>query len=81
MTTQSSLSPVSIGSLVKKILAIYPQLEVQDIVQAIRKATRVQESPNDGFGAREITDEALALEFAQAIFASKTKSIYTERIQ
>jgi hypothetical protein len=51
------LSAPSVGSLIKKITAINPDLGVQEIIQLVRQATRPDGS----------IDEALALELAQGL--------------
>lgn len=52
----------SVGSLTKKIMAINPDLNVQEIIWLIRQATRTQSGPD----AAETIDEGYALELAKA---------------
>lgn len=67
MDPQNVLSAPSVGSLVKKILAINSEFEIADIIQIIRQSTRMQKNFNDGFGAQETIDENKALELARSL--------------
>jgi hypothetical protein len=57
--------PASVGSLVKKIMAINPDLGVPDIIEIVREATR-REKDGSGFGSSDVVDEKKALELARA---------------
>ena len=56
----------SVGSLTKKIMAINPDLSVQEIIALIRHATRSSTQVGTGSSSGEIIDEARALELAKA---------------
>jgi hypothetical protein len=56
----------SVGHITKKILAINPDLGVNDIVALLRSCTYRQGIPGTDFGALEAVDEAKALELARA---------------
>ena len=64
MNPQNLLSAPSVGSLVKKILAVNPDLGVEEIIALVRKATRVEASI-------QTIDESLALELAKAFDAKR----------
>ena len=51
----------SVGSLIKKLLAVNPELSVQELAQIIRQATRTQHDPASDFGQVETVDESKAL--------------------
>jgi hypothetical protein len=57
----------SVGSVVKKIIAINPELNTSDIIDLIRQSVQVQAQPElaGEFAQAEIVDEAKALRLAQ----------------
>jgi hypothetical protein len=56
----------SVGSVVKKALAINPDLNTPEIIALIRQATRVQGGEKNDFATAEVIDEEFALELARA---------------
>ena len=56
----------SVGSLTKKIMAINPDLGVQDIIWIIRESTRAQGKEGGEYALAEIVDEQQALDLAKA---------------
>jgi hypothetical protein len=54
----------SVGSLVKKILAVNPNLSAQQIIGIIRQATRTQGKLANEYASAEVVDEKLAMELA-----------------
>ncbi len=58
----------SVGSVVKKIMAINPQLSAQDMIVLVKKATRTQGGGE--FASAEYIDEAEALRLARETLAS-----------
>lgn len=58
-----TLRPASVGSLVKKLLAINPSLTTLEIIGLVRQATRTHES-GEGLPF-ETVDEIKALELAR----------------
>lgn len=55
----------SVGGLIKKILAINPDLGVQEIVDLVRRATKIQGDVENVYASKEVVDENLALELAK----------------
>lgn len=60
------LQMTTVGGLIKKIVAINPNLNVAEISQIIRGATTVRKGGLDHAGDVEVVDEKLALAVAQA---------------
>jgi hypothetical protein len=56
----------SVGSLIKKILAINPELGVQEIIGLIRESTRIQNGMLGEYDSTELINEDQALELAKA---------------
>ena len=57
----------SVGSVVKKIIAINPELNTSDIIDLLRQSIQVQVQPElaGEFAQAEIVDEAKAIRLAQ----------------
>ncbi len=66
MKMNSVLHPTSIGGLTKKIMAINPDLSVQEIVWLIRQATRTRAEADNDYARSEVVDEEYALELTRA---------------
>jgi hypothetical protein len=70
-------SAPSVGSLVKKIVAAYPDLGAHEVIQVVRQATQsrvvslVDCESSDGF-ASEVVDEERAMQLA-AILVKRLK--------
>jgi hypothetical protein len=65
-----SMNPMitpSVGSIVKKVLAINPELNVHQTIEIIRKSvkTQTQSSLAEDFASVETVNEARALELAR----------------
>jgi hypothetical protein len=61
----------SVGKITKDILAINPDLGVNDIVSLLRSCTYRKGVEGSDFGALEAVDEAMALELARATVRGK----------
>ena len=60
------ISTPSVGGVIKKIMAINPQLSAQDMIQIIKMSVERKDlAPNDGFSKLEIVNEAKALKLAR----------------
>lgn len=57
------------GSVIKKVIAINPDLSAQEIIDLIRKSIRTQGGQSNEFSQAEIIDEAIALDLARATLA------------
>jgi hypothetical protein len=55
----------SVGSLVKKIMEINPELGTQEIIQIIRQCTKTQGAGVGDYSSLEIVDEQQALKLAK----------------
>ena len=63
---QRLISTPSVGGVIKKIMAINPDLSAQDMIGIIKMSVeRKDTAPNDGFSKLEIVNEAMALELAR----------------
>ncbi len=51
-------------------MEINPDFHIHDVIEMIRKSTRIREGKNEGFGSRQIVDENLALDLARGHFES-----------
>jgi hypothetical protein len=57
----------SVGSLVKKILAIYPDLGSHEIIQVIRQSTKTRSVSLGDSASAEYVDEQLAIELTHSL--------------
>lgn len=55
----------TVGSIVKKIIGINPELNTSEIIALIRQATHKTGIATGSFSGVEIVDEALALDLAR----------------
>jgi hypothetical protein len=55
----------SVGSLIKKIMAINPDLSAPQMIDIIRQSTRPQGGTGNEFASAEVIDEAKALLLAR----------------
>ena len=60
----SSWAP-SVGSVVKKVIAINPELSVQDVIQIVRSCVEKHGERAGEFAASEVVNESRALELAR----------------
>lgn len=65
MATSAHKSP-SVGTIVKKVIAINPDLSALDIIEIIKRSTDVQGDTAGEFASVEVIDELKALSMAQA---------------
>lgn len=63
----------SVGSLVKKIMTVNPELSSLEIISLIRQATQTQGDAAGEYALAEVVDEKRALELAKATLLA-TKS-------
>ena len=55
----------SVGSLVKKIIMINPDLGVEEIIRMVKQSIEIRVSGDAEFGGTEIIDEEKALRLAR----------------
>lgn len=55
----------SVGSVIKKIMAINPELSAPEILAMVRESIHVQGGKGSEFAQAEVIDEAKALRLAQ----------------
>ncbi len=65
----SLLRTPSVGGVIKKIMAINPDLSAQDMIQIIKKSVYRKPGLTDGFDKVELVDEGQALQLARATLA------------
>jgi hypothetical protein len=63
----------SIGGIVKKIMAINPELGTAEIIALVRKATHTRGKEAGEYASLEIVDETLALELARQTLRASQK--------
>lgn len=63
----------SVGSIIKKLLAINPDLSTSELIDIIRQSTYMQGSIAGEFSSAETIDEARARAMAQASLVSSLK--------
>lgn len=56
----------SVGSLVKKLMAINPELSAQDLIRIVKESVRTQGEEVGEFATAEVIDDAKALAMARA---------------
>ncbi|MBI3556145.1 MAG: hypothetical protein HY074_07770 [Deltaproteobacteria bacterium] len=63
---QRLISTPSVGGVIKKIMAINPDLTAQDMIEIIKMSVeRKNTGASDGFSKLEVVNEALALDLAR----------------
>ena len=67
----SVLHAPSVGGVIKKIMAINPELSAQDMIKIIRKSVYRKGGMTDGFDKIELGDEGQALQLARETLAPK----------
>ena len=65
MDSLNLLRAPTVGSLVKKVVEINPDLTVNEIVAMIRSSMKPREAPVD-FASAEVVDDERALQLARA---------------
>jgi hypothetical protein len=55
----------SVGSLIKKVMEINPELSAQDLIQIVRESIQTQGIAAGEFATAEVVDEEKALQLAQ----------------
>lgn len=55
----------SVGSLIKKIVAINPELNTLEIIQMVKQSIRKQSAVGDELASEEVIDEGHALDLAR----------------
>jgi hypothetical protein len=66
MDSLNLLRAPTVGSLVKKIVEINPDLSVNEIVALIRSSMKPRGAPALDFASAEVVDDQRALELARA---------------
>ncbi len=56
----------SVGSIVKKMLEIDPEIPAKELMALVRRATRTQGAEAGDFAQIEVVDEKLAMELVRA---------------
>ena len=60
----------SVGGVVKKILKIYPELDINDLIAVVKSSIYVQDETKGEFERVEIIDEERALKLAKTLVDS-----------
>ncbi len=63
----------SIGGIIKKVMAINPELTVQDMIDLIKQSVLAQGAVANEFSTAQVIDEAKVLKLAQATTQNKIK--------
>ncbi len=61
----------SVGSVVKKVIAIHPDLTTTEIIQMIKQSIQTQGGSGNEFGSAEMIDEEQVLRLARASLVKK----------